>query len=42
MLEAEQVVAFLPGDGTADVVFVFPQDPATGRLDVPVASYQMP
>lgn len=42
VLEGEQVVQFIPGGGTADVVFVFPQDPGGGRLDVRVAAYQVP
>jgi len=40
--EADQTVEFLARDETAEVAFVFDEDPATGTLDVRVAGFTVP
>lgn len=42
VVEADQSVEFLAPDETAEVAFVFEEDPATGRLDVRVAGFTVP
>lgn len=41
-VEAEQEVEFLARDETAEVAFVFEEDPAAGRLDVRVTGFSVP
>lgn len=41
-IEADQEVEFLAKGESAEVVFVFDQDPAGGKLDVRVAGYASP
>lgn len=41
-IEADQEVEFLAKGESAEVVFVFDQDPAGGKLDVRVAGYAAP
>lgn len=40
--ESDQVVDFLAGDDTADLTFVFEDDPADGELVVEVTGYSTP
>ncbi len=40
--ESDQVVDFLAGQEQADLAFVFDDDPATGELEVAVASFAAP
>jgi uncharacterized protein (TIGR02588 family) len=41
-IEGEEVIAFLAGQEDAEVVLVFPEDPADGELVVRVASFSQP
>ena len=41
-LEADQVVDFLSGGESAEVEFVFDEDPRSGTLDVRVSGYSVP
>jgi uncharacterized protein (TIGR02588 family) len=40
--ESDQTVDFLAGGDTEDLVFVFGDDPETGKLDVAVGSFTVP
>ena len=40
--EADQVVDFLAGGESAELAFVFPEDPASGTLEVTVTGYSVP
>lgn len=40
--EGEQQVQFLAGGAEEEVVFVFPDDPTEGELELRVASYTLP
>jgi uncharacterized protein (TIGR02588 family) len=42
VVEADQTVEFLAQEETAEVVFVFDQDPGSGQLDVRVTGYTVP
>lgn len=42
VIEADQSVEFLARDETAEVAFVFAEDPATGTLDVRVTGFTVP
>ena len=40
--EADQVVDFLAGGESAELTFVFPEDPESGKLEVTVTGYSVP
>lgn len=42
VFEADQSVEFLARDETAEVAFVFAEDPATGTLDIRVTGFTVP
>lgn len=42
VIEADQTVEFLARDETAEVAFVFDEDPADGTLDVRVTGFTVP
>jgi uncharacterized protein (TIGR02588 family) len=42
MAEAEQIVDFLSGGETEEVVFVLADAPSSAEIEVPVASFKVP